>query len=191
MGKGQKAEVANANMVVVPTGSKYQIKSLEKEAAWKPIKKIRDADLELLYAMEKEGAMFCVTDPDLPDHPIVYASPKFLSYTGYTEKDIVGTNCRFLQGEETEGEDVADIRNALKTTEDTSVFLYNYKKDGTGFYNQFFMTPLRKKSMFGGAGKPAYFLGVQTECDTKEDKNSVNNACKLLRDRQYKLAEFA
>ena len=123
------------------------------------------------------------------DHPIVYASPKFLEFTGYSNQEIVGTNCRFLQGEETEPEDVADIRNALKTTEDTAVFLYNYKKDGTGFYNQFFMTPLRAKGLFGFSGKPLYFIGVQTECDSKEDKNSVENACKKLRDEQHALAQ--
>ena len=58
------------------------------------------------------------------------------------------------------------------------------KKDGTGFYNQFFMTPLRAKGLFGFSGKPLYFIGVQTECDSKEDKNSVENACKKLRDEQ-------
>ena len=122
------------------------------------------------------------------DHPIVYASPKFLEFTGYSNQEIVGTNCRFLQGEETEPEDVADIRNALKTTEDTAVFLYNYKKDGTGFYNQFFMTPLRQKTLFGGSGKPLYFLGVQTECTSPEDKAAVGNQCRILREQQHDLA---
>ncbi|KAA8496088.1 Blue-light photoreceptor [Porphyridium purpureum] len=187
-GRGKGAKATDANVVVQPTASKAAIAALEKKAAWKPPKKIRDADLELLYQMEVNGEMFCVTDPELPDHPIVYASPKFLAFTGYTDKDIVGTNCRFLQGEETEPEDVADIRNALKTTEDTAVFLYNYKKDGTGFYNQFFMTPLRKKSLFSKEPKPAYFIGVQTECTSKEDKAAVGNNCRVLREKQHEIA---
>jgi PAS domain S-box-containing protein len=188
MGKGNAGKVSNIS--VEPTVSRAALLQLEQKAAWKPPKKLRPADLEVLYAMEAEGQMFCVTDPDKDDHPIVYASPKFLSYTGYTEKDIVGTNCRFLQGEETEPEDVTDIRNCLITSEDTSVFLYNYKKNGQGFYNQFFMTPLRKKTLVPlGTPGIAYFIGVQTECDSKEDKNSVQNKCKLLRDRQKELAK--
>uniref|UniRef100_A0A7S0ZCS6 PAS domain-containing protein n=1 Tax=Timspurckia oligopyrenoides TaxID=708627 RepID=A0A7S0ZCS6_9RHOD len=189
MGRGKGAKGAS-NATCKPTLSKEEILKLEKEALWVPPKKLRPADLELLYQMEKNGEMFCVTDPKTPDHAIVYASPKFLEFTGYTAKEIVGVNCRFLQGEETEPEDVHDIRTGISTQEDTAVFLYNYKKDGTGFYNQFYMTPMRKKFgiPFMQPGV-AYFIGVQTECVAKEDKDAVANRCKQLREKQYALSQ--
>mmetsp|Transcript_15178 Transcript_15178/g.40726 ORF Transcript_15178/g.40726 Transcript_15178/m.40726 type:complete len:194 (+) Transcript_15178:564-1145(+) len=191
LGRGKGAKGVS-NMTVKPTVEKAEIVALEKAAAWVPPKKLRPADKELLYKMEANGEMFCVTDPSKPDHPIVYASPKFLEFTGYAAKEIEGINCRFLQGEETEPEDVADIRTALKTTEDTSVFLYNYKKDGSGFYNQFFMTPMRKQPLLPFlTPKVAYFIGVQTECVSKEDKNSVQNQCKILRESQHQRAVLA
>mmetsp|Transcript_5829 Transcript_5829/g.12274 ORF Transcript_5829/g.12274 Transcript_5829/m.12274 type:complete len:203 (+) Transcript_5829:117-725(+) len=188
MGRGTGAKGAS-NILVRATVARSDITAMQKNAAWVPPKKLRAADLELLYKMEANDEMFCVTDPDLPDHPIVFASRKFLEFTGYSAHEIQGVNCRFLQGEQTEPEDVEDIRNALKTHEDTSVFLYNYKKDGSGFYNQFFMTPMRKRQFIPFVTPSvAYFIGVQTECESKQDKDSVSNNCKILRESQRKLA---
>ena len=62
-GNGKGAKSTDSNMIVAPTASKEKIRALEKQAQWKPLKKIRPADLELLYEMEKQGAMLCVTDP--------------------------------------------------------------------------------------------------------------------------------
>ena len=106
-------------------------------------------------------ASFVITDPALPDNPIVYASEAFCRFTGYDKKDIENRNCRFLQGEKTNLEDVRLIRMAIEQRKEASVKLLNYKKDGSEFVNQFFITPL-----FGPDHTSlAYYVGVQKEID--------------------------
>ena len=106
-------------------------------------------------------ASFVITDPELPDNPIVYASPQFCKFTGYPKDEIENRNCRFLQGENTDPEDVKRVRMAIEEKREASVKLLNYKKDGTPFVNQFFICPLyseNKKDVL-------YYLGVQKEID--------------------------
>jgi len=83
-----------------------------------------------------ESVSFCITDPNLPDNPVIYISSGFTKLTGYEFDDIVGRNCRFLQGEKTSAADVKRISDALKSEKECSVNLLNYKKDGTEFVNE-------------------------------------------------------
>jgi len=104
-----------------------------------------------------EDLSWVVTDPEMKDNEIVYASPGFCRFTGYSKEDIEGKNCRFLQGPKTDPKDVALIRNAIKHTKEASICLLNYRKDGTPFHNQFFLMPMYDAN----SGKCVYFLGVQ------------------------------
>ena len=79
---------------------------------------------------------FVITDPSLPDNPIVFASQGFLTLTGYALDQILGRNCRFLQGPETDPAAVEKIRHAINQGVDASVCLLNYRIDGTTFWNQ-------------------------------------------------------
>jgi len=88
----------------------------------------------------------------------VWASDAFLDMTGYGRGDVVGRNCRFLQGPRTEARSVAEIRDAVRREHETSVTLLNYRADGAVFWNRFFVAPLR-----GDDGAVAYFVGVQTD----------------------------
>jgi len=106
-------------------------------------KHLIDRDQTLLDMLNSEGhenVCYCVCDPDLPDLPIVFSSDGFSSFTGYKYTEIEGRNCRFLQGSETSREDVDRIRTAIKEEKPTSVNLVNYKKDGTRFVNEFFLS---------------------------------------------------
>ena len=85
---------------------------------------------------------FVITDPDFIDNPIIYASDGFCTFTGYDKKEVEQRNCRFLQGPDTEQEDIARIREAINEERDVTVELLNYKKDGTPFRNRFFLCPL-------------------------------------------------
>jgi PAS domain-containing protein len=76
--------------------------------------------------------------------------------TGYSFDEIVGRNCRFLQGEGTNHEELSKIRHATETQTEASVCILNYRKDGTPFENQFFVTPL-----FSEDGSLAYHLSAQ------------------------------
>lgn len=127
---------------------------------FKPTKKLQIKD-ELIISMlesQQERGAFVITDPDLPDNPIIYASEGFGRTTGYKNAEIVGRNCRFLQGACTQKGDVDKIRQAIEKKTDASVCLLNYKKNGSTFINQFFISPL-----FGDDGKVAFYIGVQQE----------------------------
>jgi PAS domain S-box-containing protein len=97
-----------------------------------------------------------LADPDLPDMPVIYANKSFEEITGYSQQEVVGKNCRFLQGEDRNQEALAQIREALENCQPVEAVLRNYRKDGEMFYNHLALTPL-----FDREGKLIYYLGVQ------------------------------
>lgn len=119
-------------------------------------KVLDDPDFSFIKALQTAQQNFVVTDPSLPDNPIVYASQGFLNLTGYSLDQILGRNCRFLQGPETDPKAVERIRKAIEQGNDMSVCLLNYRVDGTTFWNQFFIAALRD-----GNGNVTNFVGVQ------------------------------
>ena len=119
-------------------------------------KVLDDPDFSFIKALQTAQQNFVVTDPSLPDNPIVYASQGFLNLTGYTLDQILGRNCRFLQGPETDPKSVERIRKAIEQGNDMSVCLLNYRVDGSTFWNQFFIAALRD-----AAGNVTNFVGVQ------------------------------
>lgn len=99
-----------------------------------------------------------ITDATLSDNPIVYASPGFERLTGYSQSDIVGKNCRFLQGPDTDPDAVLVVRNAIRTGRPCRIELLNYTKDGTPFWNELSVTPVRDDNQ-----NLTHFVGVQTD----------------------------
>jgi PAS domain S-box-containing protein len=98
-----------------------------------------------------------ITDSTLPDNPIVYANAQFTALTGYTLDEIIGRNCRFLQGPGSNPSTVAAIREAIENHRLFSGEILNYKKDGTAFWNHLSLGPLRRI-------KPErYFVGLQLD----------------------------
>ena len=97
-----------------------------------------------------------LSDPEQEDNPIVYVNEAFELITGYSQEEIVGRNCRFLQGEDREQEGIEKIREAIREKKSVTVVLRNYRKDGSLFYNQFSIKPL-----FDRRGDLIYYLGVQ------------------------------
>lgn len=100
-------------------------------------------DFNLMASIRQSQQCFVITDPSLQDNPIVYASDDFLTLTGYSREDVLGRNCRFLQGTDTNQNKVAQIRKAISNGEDVSVTFVNYKSDGTPFWNKLFVAALR------------------------------------------------
>jgi len=114
------------------------------------------SDFTLMKLLTESQKSFCITDPTTPDNPIVYASKQFLDLTGYSQQEVIGRNCRFLQGPDTDPAKVDLIRKGIQEGKDTSVCILNYKKDGTTFWNKFFISALHDAS-----GKIVNFVGVQ------------------------------
>jgi PAS domain S-box-containing protein len=115
-----------------------------------------------------EGALFAsiglspiatvVTNPRLPENPIVCVNAAFCALTGYEEREILGRNCRFLQGVDTEPNQRTELREAISAGRPTLTVLTNYRKDGTPFRNAVMVAPL-----FGADGSIEYFIGSQMD----------------------------
>jgi PAS domain S-box-containing protein len=103
-----------------------------------------------------------LSDPDRPDNPIVYANEAFELITGYEQEEIIGRNCRFLQGDDREQPEIDQIREALREERAVTVTLRNYRKDGSLFYNQFSIRPL-----YDPDGRLIYYLGIQYDVTEK------------------------
>ncbi|HEX8362240.1 MAG TPA: PAS domain S-box protein [Longimicrobium sp.] len=109
-------------------------------------------------AMEAISEGILITDPHQPDGPIVYVNPAFEELTGYAAADVLGRNCRFLQGQDTDPAAVAGLRAAMAAGEPATVELVNYRSDGTPFWNHLSIGPVRDAS-----GKLTHFVGVQQD----------------------------
>jgi PAS domain S-box-containing protein len=101
------------------------------------------SDFQLMASLSSGQQNFVLSDPRLPDNPIVFATPGFYKLTGYTQEQVLGRNCRFLQGPGTSPKSVDIIRKAIASGADCTVCILNYKADGTPFWNQFFVAALR------------------------------------------------
>lgn len=123
---------------------------------------------ERLLGEVSEG--ITVSDPALPDNPLVYVNPGFTRLTGYTGKDVLGRNCRFLQGPGTDQEELDKLRVAIREAKPCVVELLNYRKDGSPFWNNVSVSPV-----FNAAGELKHFIGVQMDVTRRrelEDKQS-------------------
>ncbi|KAG0601585.1 hypothetical protein M758_11G123900 [Ceratodon purpureus] len=114
--------------------------------------------IDLATTLERIEKNFVITDPRLPDNPIIFASDEFLELTEYTREEILGRNCRFLQGPDTDQSTVQKIRDAIKENRDITVQLLNYTKSGKPFWNLFHLQAMRDQK-----GELQYFIGVQLD----------------------------
>lgn len=105
-----------------------------------------------------------VSDPNEADNPIVAVNEAFLKLTGYAEDEVLGRNCRFLRGPDTENVQTTKLRDAIYQRQATLAELVNYRKDGSRFRNAVMIAPL-----FDEAGKIEYFVGSQIEVKPQED----------------------
>jgi phosphoserine phosphatase RsbU/P len=109
-------------------------------------------------ALDVAAEGITIADARLPDQPLIYANEGFERMTGYTVDEVLGRNCRFLQGPLTEPAEVAAIRAALDAQSPCLVEILNYRKDGTTFWNRLSITPVRAAS-----GEVTHFIGIQSD----------------------------
>ncbi|HEY0205659.1 MAG TPA: PAS domain-containing protein, partial [Acetobacteraceae bacterium] len=106
-----------------------------------------------------------VSDPRQPDNPIVFVNDSFCRLTGYPREMIVGRNCRFLQGPETDPATVARIRAAVQAQGAIEIDIRNHRRDGTPFWNRLLMAPVRDQ-----AGEVAYFFASQVDVTLERER---------------------
>jgi len=109
-----------------------------------------------------------IADALLPDRPLIYVNAGFERLTGYSRGEVMGRNCRFLQGAGTEADTVTEIRAAIEQGRECTVEILNYRKDGVPFWNRLAITPVRDDT-----GEVTHFIGIQsdvTKRKTAEDE---------------------
>lgn len=96
----------------------------------------------IIAAVETTSAGVVITDARQPENPIIFANAAFEAVTGYAVAEIIGRNCRFLQGPESDGEAVAEIRSAVGNGQPLVQRIVNYRKDGSTFWNELTTNPI-------------------------------------------------
>jgi len=104
-----------------------------------------------------------IADARLPDAPLIYTNESFLQMTGYPREEVIGCNCRFLQGPDTDPDAVLELREAVKMGRKCQVQILNYRKDGTTFWNEVTVSPVRNAQ-----GIVTHFVGIQTDTTTRQ-----------------------
>jgi PAS domain S-box-containing protein len=135
--------------------------------------------LDMATTLERIQQSFVIADPSLPDCPIVFASDGFLDFTGYTREEILGRNCRFLQGPRTDARAVREIRRAVDEGDECTVRLLNYTKQGKPFWNMFTLAPVRDET-----GKIRFFAGIQVDVTVYKKKDEEKRISNLSLDSE-------
>lgn len=145
-----------------------------------------DKNLEDFLSQEallKLPLALVITDPGLDDNPIVYVNAAFETMSGYSRAMAVGRNCRFLQGENTDEEARGAIREAIAKRETATIDIYNYRADGSGFWNRLIIGPL-----FDDDGELRFYVGIQNDMSAiRDDVRVSRHADRVLREVQHRV----
>ncbi len=127
-----------------------------------------------------------ITDALKEDNPIIYYNNAFQKLTGYKKEEILGRNCRFLQGKDRNQEGVKIIRNAIKEGQSCRVQVRNYKKDGTLFWNEVSINPIRAIN-----GEITHFVGIQNDITERvKAEQEINHLIKIFNDSLNEIYVF-
>ena len=130
--------------------------------------------------MDEAPIGITVADATEPDMPLVYVNAAFERITGYPPEYAVGRNCRFMQGEATREEPVAEMRAAIEAGEATSVEIRNYRRDGELFWNEVTIAPLRDD-----CGEVTHYVGFQRDVTRRKraERAATERAARIERER--------
>ena len=128
-----------------------------------------------------------ITNPRLPDNPIVFCNEAFQDLSGYRRDEIVGHNCRFLQGAETDRATIARIRAAIDRGSDVEADILNYRKDGSTFWNALYLSPVRDD-----AGEIRYYFASQLDVTVRvmAERTAIARRVEVEREIAERTAEL-
>ncbi|WP_254766933.1 bacterio-opsin activator domain-containing protein [Salinilacihabitans rarus] len=115
-------------------------------------------------AVDEAPVGVTISDPSREDNPLVYVNEAYREITGYTADEVVGQNCRFLQGEDTDPKAVAEMRRGIDAEEPVTVEVRNYRKDGSPFWNEVTIAPVRDDR-----GDLTHYVGFQNEITARKE----------------------
>ena len=120
-----------------------------------------------------------ITDPNQADNPIIFCNQAFQELSGYGREEVVGRNCRFLQGPESDPDTISAIRSAISGGRDIAVDLLNYRKDGSVFWNALYLSPVRDDD-----GTIRYFFASQLDVTDRVEAQATIRAQKDIIERE-------
>ena len=123
---------------------------------------------QLAAAISHIGTGVTLSDPTLPDNPIIFVNAGFTAITGYTAEAMLGKNCRFLQGPDTDLDTIAELRRAIAQRQTFTGTLLNYRQDGTPFWNELTINPV-----FDQDGALINFVGLQTDVTARKQAEAA------------------
>ncbi|MEW5858233.1 MAG: PAS domain S-box protein [Cyanobacteriota bacterium] len=135
----------------------------ERKRAEEALHRAATENLQLERAITSASEGVIITDPNQPDNPIIYSNPAFSRISGYEPEEILGQNCRLLQGSGTDPQAIAQIRQAIAEQKEIQTTLLNYRKDGQPFWNE-----LRISPVFSDERNLLYFVGLQTDITARK-----------------------
>ena len=124
-----------------------------------------------------------IADARLPDRPLIYVNEGFERVTGYPAAEVLGRNCRFLQGPDTDPAAVAEIRAAVAGERECVVEILNYRRDGTPFWNRLSITPVRDET-----GEVTHFIGIQSDVTARRKAEEGLRRAKEALEHELRLA---
>ncbi|NJO19240.1 MAG: PAS domain S-box protein, partial [Spirulinaceae cyanobacterium RM2_2_10] len=136
-------------------------------------------------ALAATSTGIAIADLCQPDQPIIYCNPAFETMTGYPPAEVIGRNCRFLQGEDTDPAAVAQLRAAIASGQECQVTLKNYRKDGTSFWNELSISPIHDE-----AGKLTHYIGIQNDVTQRREDEEVRRLMEFAVERAADAAFF-
>ena len=143
---------------------------------------LKDRQVLALVAFERTRMPMLMTDAGKADNPIILANQAFLDLTGYEAEEVVGRNCRFLQGPDTAKDSIEAVRGAIAGARATEVELLNYRRDGTTFWNQLHISPVHDDT-----GRLIYFFASQKDVTERREAQSLRRAeHRLLREVDHR-----
>ncbi|MFC0409013.1 PAS domain-containing protein [Roseomonas elaeocarpi] len=129
-------------------------------------------------AMERIPVAMMLTNATRPDYPVVFANDAFLRLTGYSAAEVVGHNCRFLQGPDTDPAAVTLMREIIAAEQQGTVELLNYRRDGSPFWNRLFLSPIRDAE-----GRLAYYFAAQVDITREQAAAATRRALTQAEER--------
>lgn len=136
----------------------------------------------LVKALSATQSPVTITDYRQTDNPIVYCNDAFVKLSGYSRDEIIGYNCRFLQGKDTESSAVKKIRQAIDDREDVSIIIKNYTKSGRPFWNDLQISPV-----YNNKGELTHFIGLQNDVTERIEQERAIAAAKKLENEKMLL----
>ncbi|MBO6607498.1 PAS domain S-box protein [Psychroserpens sp.] len=139
----------------------------------KDVSELKQTEKDLMLkssALQSANNGIIITDALVKDNPIIYFNPAFQRLTGYSSKEILNHNCRFLQGKDRDQEGLVTLRKAIKKGESCQVTLRNYKKDGSLFWNDLYIMPIINKN-----GILTHFIGIQNDVTKRKHAEAERN----------------